>query len=612
MFRFFQVLPIKIKLIMVIFSAAMLVTIIGFAFFMFLNVQSVREEAVDRAQSEMAVLAQDFVKIVMFSDAYLAADVVSKLRLFGLIMNVFLYDSEGNRIFQYENSPSASMEPPNFIPGEANAEPVFGNGFFQFLIPMQYGGGKYGWVFVRVSTARIEEKLTQYYQLMAIAIPAMLLVSYLLALWLQRYFSAPIMTLAERVSRIAEDGDFDQRVTSDEPNEIGGLYRSVGQLLEAIRCSQRRLHQSEERLEAIIDLAGSALVSIDEDHKITLFNRQAEYVFGYAAREVVGKPLDILLPTRFRGSHGQLVEEYSEKGMAVRNAMFRPDVRGMRKNGEEFPIEASISKMVLAGKKIFTVALSDITRRRQAEEELEAYRSHLEDVVEARTAELRTKNSELEAFSYSIAHDLRAPLRTITSFSQILLDDVADKLEEKDYENLTRIIASGQHMSELIDGILDLARIGRTQLSNAEVDLSAIVQKVAARLNSEPSAHNVTWKIMPNVIARGDRQLLGMMLENLIENAWKYTSKKAQAIIEFGVVDQRGKRVYFVKDNGVGFDMKYAKNLFGVFHRLHSSEDYEGTGVGLATVQRIVHRHGGLIWAEAVVDEGATFYFTLS
>lgn len=611
MFKAFQNLAIKSKLILAIFSASMIVTFIGFAFFIFLNQQSSLDEAVGHTQSEMNVLAQDFVKVVMSSGASFSSNVVSKLRSLYLIHNVFLYDTEGSRVFQYEKSPSSSMVPPELSPDKINTKPVFTDHFFQMLMPMQYAGKEYGWVFVRMSTSRIKEKLTEYYQLIAAAIPVMLLVSYLLALWLQRYFSAPIMLLAERVRGIADNSNFSERITSDQPNEIGALYRSVDQLLETIRHSQRRLYQSETKLESIISLAGSAIVSIDKNHKITLFNQQAEQVFGYAAREVVGKSLDMLLPARFREEHGQRIEEYSEKGMPLQNAMFRPDVRGKRKNGEEFPIEASISKMVLAGEKMFTVALSDVTRRRQTEEELEAYRSHLEEVVDARTRELRAKNSELEAFSYSIAHDLRAPLRSITSFSQILLDDIAGKLEEKDLENLTRIVSSGQHMSELIDGILDLARVGRTQVSNAEVDMSSIVKKIESRLKSESPEREVIWHVAPGVIARGDRQLVGMMLENLIENAWKYTGKKALATIEFGVVDQRGKRVYFVKDNGVGFDMKYADNLFSAFHRLPSSKGFEGTGVGLATVQRIIHRHGGSIWAEAVIDEGATFYFTL-
>jgi len=166
-------------------------------------------------------------------------------------------------------------------------------------------------------------------------------------------------------------------------------------------------------------------------------------------------------------------------------------------------------------------------------------------------------------------------------------------------------------MSELIDGILNLARIGRTQLSTAEVDMSAIAQQAKSRLEHEQPERAIQWDIAPDISARGDRQLLGMAMENLIDNAWKYTRNNELTIIEFGVVDQRGKRVYYIKDNGVGFDMKYADNLFAVFQRLHAVEDFEGTGVGLATVERVIHRHGGSIWAESVVDEGATFYFTL-
>ncbi len=611
MFEFFRGLPIKNKLILVVFCAAMFVTIIGFSFFMYLNVQSVRADAVERAQSEMNVLAQDFVKIVMFSDTYLAADVVAKLRLFNSIRNVFLYNSTGKHIFRYEKSPSSTMEPPDFIPEETQTKINFGDGFFQILMPMRYAGGEYGWIFVRVSTEQQDKKLAEYYQQIALAIPVMLLVSYLLAFWLQRYFSVPIISLAERVNRIADNRDFDERVTSNEPNEIGSLYRSVGQLLDAIRVSQQRLHQSEARLEAIINIAGSALVSIDENHKISLFNRQAEYIFGYAAHEVIGQHLNMLLPERFRKSHDQKIEGFSQQDNVTRVAMYRSDVRGKRKSGEEFPIEASISKMVLEGKKIYTVALMDVSQRRQTEEELEAYRLHLEDVVDERTAELRAKNSELESFSYSVAHDLRAPLRSITSFSQILLADAADKLNKEELNVLERIVRAGQHMAQLIDGILNLARIGRAQLSTTEVDLSVIVHKAKIRLDFEQPERDVQWIIATDIVARGDRQLLGMVMENLIDNAWKYTSKKQQAVIEFGVVEQRGKRAYFVKDNGVGFDMKYADKLFGVFHRLHSIEDFQGTGVGLATVHRILDRHGGSIWAEAVADEGATFYFTL-
>lgn len=611
MFEFFRRLPIKSKLILVIFNASMFVTLISFLFFMVLNAQSIREEAVERTQSEMNVMSQDFVKIVMFSDTYLAADVVTKLRLLKIIKNVFLYDSSGKRVFRYEDSPSSIMEPPDFMSGKVRTGVVFTDDFFQIIMPMRYAGGEYGWIFSRVSTEQLDKKLQEHYRLIAIAIPIMLLMSYLLAVWLQRYFSEPIISLSERLSRIAENQDFSAQVTSDETHEIGSLYRSTGKLLDAIQLSQRHQQQSEARLGAIIGIVGSALVSIDEDHRITLFNHQAEYVFGYPAHEVMGQSLNILLPSRFQEKHFQHVQNFSEQNVQVRVAIERQDVWGIRKNGEEFPVEASISQLVLEGKKIFTVALTDVSQRRRTEEELEAYRSHLEDVVAERTSELRTKNSELEAFSYTVAHDLRAPLRSITSFSQILIEDAASKLNKEELDSLTRIVQSGKRMSELIDGILNLARIGRAELSASEVDLSTIVTQVKARLEHELPDRAVQWKIAPGVFARGDRQLLGMVIENLMGNAWKYTSRKKQALIEFGVTEKRGKQIFFVRDNGAGFNMKYAENLFNVFQRLHSVEDYEGTGVGLATVQRIIHRHGGSIWAEAVVNEGATFYFTL-
>ena len=611
MFKLFKRLRIKNKLILVIFSASMIVTLVGFSFFMYLNSRAVHEEAVETARLELNVMVQDFVKIVLFSDTYIAADIVTKLRLVPSVRNIFLYDSAGNLIFRYEDSPSSNMEPPDIKSELAREKIIFNDNAFQIVLPMHYAGGDYGWVFARISTVQNDKKLAEYYQLTGIAIPVMLLLSYLLAFWLQRYFSQPIEFLAERVNIIASNRDFNQQVESDEPNEIGSLYRSVGQLLEAIRDSQQQLLQGEDRLEAIISIAGSALISIDDEFRITLFNHQAEKVFGYAAHEVLGKSLNMLLPERFRHSHERQIVNFSLHGDQVRMSLDRMDVIGLRKNGEEFPVEASISQMLLGEKKIFTVALVDVTQRRQTEQELEAYRSHLEDVVAERTSELRTKNSELEAFSYSIAHDLRAPLRSITSFSQILLEDAKDKLSKDDIDHLSRVVRAGQHMAELIDGILDLARIGRSQLSFADVDLSALVTRMKKRLTGDQPARDVRWDIQPGVVVRGDSQLMGIVIENLIGNAWKYTSKKATARIAFGVVDQRGKRTFFVRDNGAGFDMKYAENLFAVFQRLHTADKFEGTGVGLATVQRIIHRHGGAIWAEAVVNEGASFYFTL-
>ena len=239
-------------------------------------------------------------------------------------------------------------------------------------------------------------------------------------------------------------------------------------------------------------------------------------------------------------------------------------------------------------------------------------RNNLEEQVRQRTLQLTMTNRELEAFSYSIAHDLRTPLRSVTGYSQILLADTIEKLSSEEQDYLRRIAKAGINMAALIDDILELSRVTRSTIQIQIVDISDISQKVASQLAvSEPERH-IKLSIHPHMSVRGDRQLLSLVMENLIGNAFKYTSTRPHPHVEIGVTDINGERVYFVRDNGVGFDMNYYSKLFMPFQRLHASHDFPGTGVGLATVQRIVERHGGRIWAEATPDEGATFFMTLS
>lgn len=611
MVDYFLKLSIKEKIFLAIFASTILISLPGFFSLLYVTAQNSRLDSVRHTQSEMNALAQDMAKIIVSADESIATDVVAKLHYFPSVYNLFLYDNEGLLVFQYEKSPSVSMYPPVFSKINKDGDIEFEDETFRVFLPVEYMGKKFGGVFLRMSTNHYDEALLILYKVAALMVPVMLLASYLLALWLCRYFSGPVTLLAERIRNIAEKRNYHESISSDHGGEIGDVYLSIGQLLKTVNETQQRLQQSEMSLEAVINIAGSALISIDEDQRITLFNRQAEQLFGYSAREVLGHPLNMLLPEQFREAHQKHIVEFSKKNIQKRMALERSDVLGLRKNGEVFPVEASISQIKLGEKKIFTVALTDVTQRRQTERELEAYRSHLEEVVEGRTNELREKNSELEAFSYSVAHDLRAPLRSITSFSQILLEDAGDKLSEAELNHLSRVIRAGQHMAELIDGILNLARVGRSQLSQADVDLSVLVTQSKTRLSQDDPQRKVSWDIQPGLVVRGDSQLLGMMVDNLISNAWKYTSKEPQAKISFGVLNQRGKKVFYVRDNGAGFDMKHAQNLFGVFHRLHDAEEFEGTGVGLATVKRIVLRHGGTIWAEAAVGEGAAFYFTI-
>jgi len=257
--------------------------------------------------------------------------------------------------------------------------------------------------------------------------------------------------------------------------------------------------------------------------------------------------------------------------------------------------------------------------------ELRRYATELEQRVTERThelqernealrrnaAELLAANTELDAFAYSVSHDLRAPLRSIDGFSQVLLEDYGAQLDESGRDSLQRVRAASQRMATLIDDLLKLARVTRSEMRTELVDLSKIARDIATELHRSTPERQVDVTIAQGLEARGDVRLLRVALENLLRNSWKYTAKQPRPRIEFATVEGNGERVFMVRDNGAGFDMQYADKLFGVFQRLHSADEFEGTGVGLATVRRIITRHGGRIWAEGAVDRGATFYFTL-
>ncbi len=360
----------------------------------------------------------------------------------------------------------------------------------------------------------------------------------------------------------------------------------------AIRdVTQRR--RVEGKFRGLLEAAPDAIVIVDTEGRIVLVNAQAERMFGYSRNELIGQSVDMLVPRRARDRHVSHRAHFAadSRPRAMGSEL---ELQAVRKDGTEFPVEISLSPLETEDGTLFSSAIRDVTRRQQTEHALKA------------------AYAEVEAFSYSIAHDLRAPLRGMNGFAQILLEDYADRLDDDGREALNEISSNAIRMGALIEAMLSLARLSRAALDPAEVDLAAYARDAFAHARAEDPTRACELVTPEHMLAWADPPLARTLLENLVGNAWKFTAKSPSPRIEVGLAVLKGARTFFVRDNGAGFDMAHATKLFAPFQRLHRAVEYPGTGIGLATANRIVQRHGGRIWAESSLGSGATFYFTLS
>jgi PAS domain S-box-containing protein len=364
----------------------------------------------------------------------------------------------------------------------------------------------------------------------------------------------------------------------------------------------------EARYGELLESMPDGIIIVDKAGRIVLANHQAERLFGYDRGELRGKSLETLLPQRFRRSHAGHRAQYDSQPHRRALGAAPVDLYGQRKDGVEFPVDISLSPLETQDGTLTVSSIRDITERKRAEQALQE--KNLE--LGKRTSELHAANQELEAFTHSISHDLRAPLRAIGGFSKMLLQDHGPHLPAEGQRLLNVVCSSADQMRQMIDNLLKFSRLGRQALSIQSVNVSGLVHEVIEELRKEEKAGTVQVQVSDLPPCQADPALLKQVFVNLLSNAVKFTSSRENPRVEVGHRIQDEAKVYFVSDNGVGFDMRYADKLFGVFQRLHDEEQFEGTGVGLSIVQRIIHRHGGKVWADAEEGKGATFYFTLA
>jgi PAS domain S-box-containing protein len=428
------------------------------------------------------------------------------------------------------------------------------------------------------------------------------------------------------------------------PGHVGVTFADV--------TARKQEREAREQLAAIVDSSDDAIIGKTLDGTITNWNSGAEKVFGYSAAEAVGKPMRILLPPERADEESDILARVGGGESVVHFETVR-----VRKDGKRIDVSVTISPIkdgsgaIVGASKI----ARDISDRKAAELEIQKLNNQLEERVALRTADLATVNQELEAFSYSVSHDLRAPLRHISGFSQLLVEEFGPTLDPEARRYVERIQAGTKQMGLLVDELLGLTRVGRHPLNLRATKLNDLVGEVVAMLQPESEGRQVEWTISDLPEVECDPVLVRQVFQNLLSNALKFTRPREHAVIEIsaGFTDvfqhgshvpqalkrgafstthgttevvpfpkpihetgsshqeDNGRPVFMVRDNGIGFNLKYVDKLFGVFQRLHRAEDFEGTGIGLATVQRIVHKHGGRVWAEGEPDRGATFYFTL-
>ena len=617
---------VRTKLFVGVLVTSLAAILITGASLLVFDLHNLRSTLSDDLTTQAELIGRACTPALQFDDPKAANDNLALLKARPGIDAAAVYNAKGTLFGQYSRTGSA---PENF-PALAGADEVRFSGQDIYVMHRVVDNREIlGFIYLHAEYD-IYRRARSYLGIVLTVGGFALLVALLLSLWLQATVTRPILAISGLAQQVVEKGDYSPRAAKITDDEIGTLVDAFNRMLgeiggrtEALEASNRELgHEIAERKGAESALRHSekryrALVSTLST-VVWVANREWEFQGEQASWEAYT---------------GQSASEY--RGAGWRRA-FHPDdlpqleryighaMRGHQTGELELRLwQAAAAQYRIVSLRPVAVfdgdgefrewigTLTDVDDRRRAEDEVRRLNVELEGRVRDRTKKLEEINGELEAFSYSVSHDLRAPLRAMDGFSQRLATEYGPKLDEQAHNYLERIRNGAKRMGQLIEDLLSLSRITRIELSRREVDVSALVHQVLNDLQQREPERKVETSVWEGVHVEADVRLVRVALENLLGNAWKFSSKTGHPRIEFGMMQEGARKVLFVRDNGAGFDMAYADKLFGPFQRLHGMNEFPGTGIGLATVQRIVNRHGGRIWCQAKPGAGATFFFTL-
>ncbi len=524
------------------------------------------------------------------------------------IVEAALYDADQHLFAWYPQD-----TPPSTFPSSPGAHGYrFESAFLLGFQPVSRNDIPLGTLYLKSDTTVIYEHLVRYGVFALLIIGASFVIAVLLINRLHKQITRPILDLAGTARIISRGKDFGVRAKRQSNDETGLLTDAFNQMLERIEIQNDALRESAARVRAVMDSSLSGVVVFDAEGTIIDWNRRAEQMFGWSKQEAIGsKVTELIIPERLQQAQVTKLREFIDTGRATTiNRLF--ESTALRRDRNEFPVELLVSPLKAAEQYTFCGFITDITERKEAEKKIRTFNQELEQKVRERTSELEEANRELESFSYSVSHDLRAPLRSVHGYMNIFAETYMDTLDDEGRRLVNTVLKNSKLMGQLIDDLLAFSRLGRKDLARTPVSMEQLVKNTWDEQRQEAPDRNVELVLRPLPDAFADISTIRQVWTNLISNALKYTREKEKAIIEIGAEDHGQDTVYFIRDNGAGFNMAYYDKLFGVFQRLHTPREFEGTGVGLAIVHRIIVKHGGRVWAEGKPGGGATFYFSLS